>query len=250
MSDPIPFGPTLLEVESASLVRQADAPAEAASLLLAQFGDKPRLVAVVRGLADGAQDLEDALWQLYSERWIPTASGVQLDGIGTVVDLPRRARGDEVYRAFLAARILVLRSNGTWRALVAVLEALAVELASVLYLPDFPAAFVARLDDGLPDDVTGPDVFELLEDAKAGGVRLLVEYPAAGETSASSFRFESGSVTVELGTDTGDTLATDTGAILGASVPGAGTLGAGYGNTNDPATGGYYGGAAASSEAA
>lgn len=250
MADAIPFSPSLSEPEGTTL-EHADICADGLSIVLAQFAGKPRLEAVLCGLLDGVQDVEDALWQLYTERWIDSAVGVQLDELGTVLAFPRAGRTDETYRAFLRARVLVLRSDGSWPALLRILEALGVELTSVRQEPDYPAATAAILDDALPSDVTGPDIFAMLNAAKAAGVRLTVDYPAAGADAAASFRFEAaaGSSASQLVTHAGDRLVTHSGDPLVAAVPAAAVgPGDGYGNTEDANTGGFYGGAMASSE--
>lgn len=161
--------------------RRVDMCATGLGLLLNQVQDKPRLRAVACGLLDGMQDVENAIWQLFTERWIDTANGGQLDLLGGLLVFPRAGRLDETYRAFLRARVRVLRSNGSWPALVGVLEAIGVALAdgATTYQADHPAAFVVRLHDTLPAEVTGADVFEMLEAARAGGVRLTLVAPVA-----------------------------------------------------------------------
>lgn len=55
----------------------------------AQFADGTNLEAVVRGLFQPLNDIEAALLQLLNDRWLDTAVGAQLDGIGQIVGLPR-----------------------------------------------------------------------------------------------------------------------------------------------------------------
>lgn len=215
--------PATLEGPDAAptLRHRADVPAEGLALLLGQFHGKPRLEAVIRALLDGVQDAENALWQLYSERWVDTAVGRQLDELGGVLDLPRAGRLDETYRAFLRARVRVLRSDGTYRALVGILSVIGAELLEVARLEaGDAAASQIRLLDALPANVSGPDVFAMLDAARAGGVRLAFEYPAVGADAAGSFSFANG--TVETASPNG------------------------YGSSNDATDGGVYGGARAS----
>lgn len=56
---------------------------------LAQYGESPKLESVVRALYAPAQAMQDALRQLYDERWLDTATGAQLDGIGQIVGQTR-----------------------------------------------------------------------------------------------------------------------------------------------------------------
>lgn len=52
---------------------------------LAQYGESPRLESLVRALYGPANAMQDALGALYNDRWLDTASGAQLDGIGRIV---------------------------------------------------------------------------------------------------------------------------------------------------------------------
>jgi len=206
-----------------TMALRADVFGDGAELLLGQFRDLPRFGAVLAGLLAAVQDAEYALWQLYTERAIDTGVGRQLDQVGTVVVLPRGGQRDETYGAFLRAWILALRSDGTWPALVRVLQAIGIELSSVRYVEaGDPASFVARLTDGLVEHVAGPEIFRVLERARLGGVRLLLEYPGEGHDASDSLTYGS----------------TPTGAASAL----------GYGSVNDADDGGFYGGAAASSE--
>jgi len=56
---------------------------------LGQFRAKPRLEALVKALLKPAQGLQGALRDMYEQRWLDTAVGAQLDGIGEIVGLPR-----------------------------------------------------------------------------------------------------------------------------------------------------------------
>lgn len=175
---------------------RVDVCAAGLELLLGQFADKPRMRALACGLLDGIQDAENAAWQLLTERWIDTGTGSQLDGIGLVLEMPRAGRTDLTYRAFLRARVLVLRSDGSWPAMLAVCRAIGLTMAGsgVTYTGEYPAAVTVRVLDTLPDEVSGRDVFQMLDAAKTGGVRLTVIAPAApiGET----FRLASAAATV------------------------------------------------------
>lgn len=183
-------------------------------LLLGQFDDDgasasrraPRLRAVACGLLDAVQDVGGASWQLYTERWVDTAVGGQLDGIGAVIGQERAGRTDIVFRAFLRARVLANRSAGKWPELVAILVAMGVELSTVSGEPDYPAAWIVRLSDA-PDGFTGADAAVLLEDAKAGAVRLLVEF--ATGASAEAFTYRAGTPALETDAALGYSSAAD-----------------------------------------
>lgn len=74
---------------------------------------KANVTAIVRAFAAEIQLLEDAAYQVLTETGIETGVGAQLDKIGKLLVLPRRAGWtDAIYRSFLKARVRVLRSFG------------------------------------------------------------------------------------------------------------------------------------------
>lgn len=81
--------------------------------LYTQFGDLPNLDAVAALLGRQFQDLEDALQGILTITSIEDSSGVQLDVIGKILGQTRGSLSDSVYRAYLRARILVNKSDGT-----------------------------------------------------------------------------------------------------------------------------------------
>lgn len=66
---------------------------------LAEFVGKPALEALIRALFPPINTLDGALEQLTTLRWLDTASGAQLDGIGTIVGQPRTI-SQAIYLAF------------------------------------------------------------------------------------------------------------------------------------------------------
>lgn len=88
-----------------------------------------------------AQEIEDVNWQLYTERWLETAVGVQLDGIGEILGLPRNAgETDESYRQRLRFQAFINRSTGTPEEIIYVISVLT-QATYVIYTELHPAAF-------------------------------------------------------------------------------------------------------------
>jgi hypothetical protein len=54
-----------------------------------QFQDSPRLEATVRSLLQPMQGVQLTLLRMHRDRWLDTAEGAQLDGIGEIVGLAR-----------------------------------------------------------------------------------------------------------------------------------------------------------------
>ncbi len=147
------------------------------ALLLDQFQRKPRLVALIRALASEIQDLDDAAWQVLTERGLDNAIGAQLDMIGKVVDLARAGWDDEVYRGHLRAQILVLRSDATWPALLAILDVLEVDVSLSMISEPGPASMLIALGAPTDDDFPAAELFLVIVRAKAAGVRFVIEFP-------------------------------------------------------------------------
>ena len=81
--------------------------------LVEQFRSKPRIEALLKAIAAQVQQLEDVATDLREKRWLDTAEGAQLDGLGRILGLDRGAWDDEQYRARLRFRIRVLLADGT-----------------------------------------------------------------------------------------------------------------------------------------
>lgn len=101
----------------------------ALSLLASQFRDqKPdgtltNFQKLIKVLCTGAQVLENAKWQLKTERWLSTAIGAQLDEIGEILGLPRElGESDEDYRERLQFQIFINVSSGTPEEQIAILK--------------------------------------------------------------------------------------------------------------------------------
>lgn len=161
-------------------------------LLISQFRNKPRIEATLCALLAGVQDLHDAIWQVLTERWLGSAVGVQLDQLGTIVNLPRAGWVDGTYRGMLRAQVLTLRSKGRWPDLFAILEAMGVTLT--LTTVDEPAMAAMRIVLGEPmdGDISAADVFNFITRAKPAGVRFTLEFPV--EDLAETFAWADGDV--------------------------------------------------------
>lgn len=90
------------------------------AILASQFRDqKPdggltNLQKLIKILCEPAQELQDVLWQLKTERWLSTSIGQQLDELGIILGLPRNpGESDEDYRERLKFQIFINFSSGT-----------------------------------------------------------------------------------------------------------------------------------------
>lgn len=164
----------------------ADWVARLRTRLYTQFREKPKIWQIVSTtLAPQFQELEDAFQQLTTLRSIELSEGAQLDVLGRIVGQVRGAAPtDADYRMMLRARILANRSNGTVPELLAVLRAALDQAGQRVLEVDPVLAFqiaivgLALNPGGTPGDdgwkVTA--LLDLLGDARAGGVRGVLEW--------------------------------------------------------------------------
>jgi len=78
-----------------------------------QFKNSPNYLGLVEILAGSEQNnIEDALWDLYTLRGILTGTGLVLDSIGVLVGCNRDGATDDDYRRILLVKVSVNRSHG------------------------------------------------------------------------------------------------------------------------------------------
>ena len=149
-----------------------DHAARAVGLLVSQFDDAEKLRAFVRALVMEAQEVEDAFNDLVNLRWLDTAEGEQLDGLGEILNESRMGRGDTDYRQALRFRIFVNTSEATPETIVSALRLL-LDPDLIWYRDLFPANFqtFVQVDDTLIDQ-DFVDLIQSLAPAAVGNVSL------------------------------------------------------------------------------
>jgi hypothetical protein len=160
-----------------SLTHVTDHGEDAASKLLEQFKDKPRILALLQSYVTQIQALEDVFWDMFTKRWIDGGEGVQLDVVGRIVGEKRQGSEDEEYRAFLRARIRVNRSVGLMADMVKIVALIQGDDLPVAAWEYFPHAI--RLEPEGAVTVDPVRVGRMLADAKPGGVALSFVYSMA-----------------------------------------------------------------------
>ena len=253
---------------------------QALARLTHQFKDSTKLRALLSALVAPSQEIEDALWQLLTERGVETAVGLQLDKIGEIVGQERGGLSDSVYRKYIRARIAANRSDGIVDDLIFVTRAVLNDDAAVIQIePQYPAAVVVRVFSLSVTAETAVALIKFLKAAVAAGVRILLEFVSGGDDSESFFfaqvTFANGAIGIGATTIVVDSTAgyTDTGSIdidLGlaisetrtytgrtetsftgvaatvnahsdnAAVQQTGSPGKGFGDDSDPSIGGLF----------
>lgn len=145
---------------------------------------RPKLQALAASYLGEVQALEDAVHDLYVRSMIRDAFGQALDRLGALVTQPRENRTDDVYRTWILARALVLRSSGRLPELLAIARMVVPDSVRVVIDEEYPAALTLTLE-GVVEAELGSAVAALLQKAKARGVRMLVRW----QTVVTPFRY-------------------------------------------------------------
>lgn len=149
---------------------------ESLQFLTYQFKGKENISALVSGFAEQQQTVENANWQLFTERYLDVAEGKQLDDIGKIVGEPRLGRDDDEYRDAISVRIIINDSSGEPASVISVFKIIT-DSTAVNLIEIEPATLVLQGDGpNLPENL-----FEIMNEVKVAGVRLIIT-STGGET--------------------------------------------------------------------
>ncbi len=168
--------------------------AERAVALLTERYRQPSISALLRSWVNRVQELENAYFDLLTKRGVSNGVGTVLDLLGKIVGQPREGRLDDLYRVWIAARVLVNQSSGTHPQLIALVQKLVSFQHDVRLEDEYPAAFTMHVDVPI-DGPTGVQIAKLLKVARAGGIGGLFHW----HRSATTFRFSAIADTPALG---------------------------------------------------
>ncbi len=172
------------------LTKTTDHVTEALAHLITQFKGKPKIASFLTSFVNQIQDFEDAAFGVLLDRWIDSAIGLQLDGVGAIVGEEREGRTDEPYRVAIKSRIQINFSSGTPED---VLLAVANFWSGTYEMTElFPATFVVRLVEQWIDGVApAPEDFTaMLNQVNAAGVKAYFQHSAWSDDD--TFRFADG----------------------------------------------------------
>jgi len=144
----------------------------------------PRTSALLASWLTEAQAVEDAFYQLLTERHVAVASGETLDMLGRIVGQPRDGRDDATYRIWISARVMVSRSSGTTEQILAIADKL-VGGGPVVLREYYPGSFIVDL--GGVEVHVGSEIAQLLQLAKAAGVRFQATWANPGWPAVFTF---------------------------------------------------------------
>lgn len=149
----------------------------AISLLASQFqirnpdGSLTNLQKVVEALTMQAQVLNTQEQLLQTMRYLNTAQGVQLDGLGQILGLARiPGQSDQSYREDLQFQIFVNQSNGTPEDVIFILKYLT-DASMIWYDENYPAGYTMATN-GLVFPPNPSDLLTVLQNVSPAGVEF------------------------------------------------------------------------------
>jgi len=152
---------------------------QARDLVIEQFKRSQRFNDWLGVYVDQIQDIEDALWDLYTKRGVDTAEGAQLDVLGVIVGQPRNGLDDTDYRTRIKVRIRLNRASGIADDIYDVFGLmLGNQIGAVSLQEAYPAGLIVQMNEYVD---TSPAVLaEILREARGAGIDTsLVWLPSA-----------------------------------------------------------------------
>lgn len=175
---------------SAPIERNAEHVVQGLELLIYDLRTR-KTQALCASYLEQVQELENALHFLYIHTMIADAFGQALGRLGALVTQERENRTDDVYRTWILARALVLRSSGRTPELIAIARMVLPDSVRVDVVDEYPAGMTLTLE-GVVEAQLGRAIAALLQKARARGVRMLVRW----QTVATPFRYAPSGVAV------------------------------------------------------
>jgi len=154
------------------------------ALLASQFqirnpdGSLTNFQKVIEALSKQAQVINTQQQLLQTMRYLNTAQGVQLDGLGQILGLPRiPGQSDDSYRESLRFQIFINQSHGTPEEVIKILQYLT-DATMVWYFEDYPAAYQMATNglqgvDSLGGTVNPGDLVGVIQSVSPAGVQFI-----------------------------------------------------------------------------
>jgi hypothetical protein len=161
--------------------------AEALDNLVQQFKGSGNLALFITSWVNEVQEQElEGMWfDLLENRWIATAIGAQLDGLGSIVGEDRQGRPDAEYRVAIIARVGINVGSGTPEQIITYVTTVT-DGANVVLAEYFPAALTVRAITTLTVE-EATIIGNLLKEIKAAGVKIDFIYGVSPESELKKF---------------------------------------------------------------
>lgn len=177
--------------------------------LIEVLKNKPNVRGLINALIGPLEELEGVFWDIRDLTDIDDATGEQLDVLGRIVNQERAGFDDDTYRLFLKARVQLNRSSGTVPEVVEVFQLILPAGGEPHVYQAFPKSFTLQVQGAALTEEQVQLYRTFLAAAADAGARFFFEWSPT--TDADTFTFD-------------------------------GPVGAGFGDTTDPDTGGQLSG--------
>lgn len=185
----MPALPFVIAAPTLEAVSSVDHVAAALSRIPSQF-QKPKFQKLIRAFTYHANELEQVMWAVLTQRSILNAVGAQLDVIGNIVGQDRNGLSDDDYRRFVLARVAADRSHGNIEELYRIAELVLNDTTVTMALNEEGLTTIRLTLFGAVTDNNAQILFTFLRVAIAGGVRILLEW--SNEILAQTFQLDAG----------------------------------------------------------
>lgn len=159
-----------------SITKITDHAERAKARLPEQFNDATNLLALLDLIGSRYQSIEDVTDELRLNRFISTATGMQLDNAGTILNTAREVgEADGIYRSRIFAATSQLEKSGEVESLIELYNFLLTPVL-VRYQEIYPAGvqLTAHTDTDPNDPVIDEYNRAAMEIVKAGGIEMLL----------------------------------------------------------------------------
>jgi len=168
--------------------RISDHEGEARARVPEYLKEKSNFESLLTAIVAPIKDIEDAAFDVLTERTIDNSIGAQLDVIGVIVGRAREGLADDVYRRYLRAQIATNNSEGTLPEILNIARLIVSDDdVTLIVVPYAPAAFTLVMGGASVTAEVAAIVAEFVADAKVAGVRVDVEYATVAPSAAFSF---------------------------------------------------------------
>lgn len=171
---------------SKELTRKIDFVDAIKKLLIQQFKNKPNFEAFLGAIGESMQEIENMLIDMWQARWLDNATGVQLDGIGSIVGIARNNLDDEAYRTRIRVRVRLNLSNGTPDDILKIIRLLLSE-SNALTLKEYPPASILVKTFGAITDELAEEIALAIDAARSAGVQWSFLFSTAADADTFTF---------------------------------------------------------------
>jgi len=158
---------------------------DAFNRLITQYRDKKNISGILNVYASKIQEIENILFPMLSNRNLVNSEGIQLDNLGTILNLKRNGVEDSTYRIKLGSKISEHISEGTQEDVIQIFKILT-GCDSVQYGEVYPAELQMIAINADPIGSVS-EIRKAIKSAKPAGVA----FPLLSITNSTPFVFES-----------------------------------------------------------